>query len=184
MVGLTSIASFAYRTTIFTFVPVRAVALGAARSELGILVAATTGAYTIAHLVGGTLLARRLGRRWIIAFGLGLQGLGTVILPWIGGFWLLLNSQVVAGFGWGLILPVLMATALDTAGPTRQGMASGIFQWGGSLGMFLGPMIGGLIAQRFGLNMTFLMCGMLCLLAVLPPLSRPLDSQERAAPSG
>lgn len=184
VVGLHSIASFAFMAPIFTFVPVRAVALGATRSELGILVAAATGAMTIAHLVCGTLLAGRLERRWVVALGLGLQGLGIVVLPWIDRFGLLITSQVVAGFGWGLILPALMAAVLDAAGPTQHGVASGVFQWGAALGTFGGPAIGGLIAQQFSLDTTFLVSGVLCLLAALYPLCRPLGGQNDSALSG
>jgi MFS family permease len=175
--GLGVVGNLAHVTTIFTFVPLRAVELGASRSELGILVAASMGALTAGNLVCGTLLTRWLSRRWISALGLGLLGLGTVALVGIDQLSLLFASQVTAGFGWGLGIPALMATALDAAGSDRYGSASALFQWGASWGTFGGPVIGGLIAQHSSLNMTFLFCGILCILATLFLFWKPLGEQ-------
>jgi MFS family permease len=173
-VGLGVIGNLAHVTTVFTFVPLKAVELGASRSELGILVAASMGALTAGNLMCGTLLTKWLSRRWIAALGLGLLGLGTVGLVGIDQLSLLYVTQVTAGFGWGLGIPALMATALDAAGSAQYGSASALFQWGASWGTFGGPVIGGLIAQHLSLNMTFLFCGTLCLLATLFLFWKPL----------
>ena len=183
VIGLALIGNLTHMATVFTFVPVRAVALGASRSEVGLLAAATMGAMTAANRLCGTLLAGRVERRWIAALGLGLIGLGTVVLPWITAYGPLTVSQVISGFGTGLTVPPLLAAVLDAASPTRHGAASGLFQWGVSWGTFGGPAIGGLIAQRFGLDTTFLITGGLCLLAALYPIYRPLTVQDHPAGS-
>jgi MFS family permease len=184
VIGLALVGNLTQMATVFTYVPVRAVALGATRSEVGILTAATMGAMTAAYLLCGTLLAGRVRRRWIAALGLGLTGLGTVVLPLVAAYGPLTGSQVVAGFGYGLTVPPLLAAALDAAGPSRHGAASGLFQWAVSWGTFAGPAAGGLIAQWFGLDATFVVTGGLSLLAALYPIFRPLTVEDDTAGSG
>jgi MFS family permease len=181
VIGLALIGNLTQMATVFTYVPVRAVALGATRSDVGILAAATIGAMTAANLLCGTLLAGRVRRRWIATLGLGLTGLGTVVLPLIPAYGPLIGSQIVSGFGAGLTVPPLLAAALDAAGPTRHGAASGLFQWAVSWGTFAGPAVGGLIAQWFGLDTTFVVTGGLSLSAALYLIFRPLTAQDDPA---
>ena len=103
----------------------------------------------------------------------GLLGFGTVALVGIDQLSLLFAAQVTAGFGWGLGIPALMATALDAAGPAQHGSASALFQWGASWGTFGGPAIGGIVAKHSSLNTTFLFCGVLCLLSSFYLVCRP-----------
>jgi MFS family permease len=166
---LASLGAFSHIATVYTFVPVRAAELGSDAGRLGFLAAVTSAAVGVGNALCGTL-AGRLHRRWVVSFGLGLMGLGIVLVPSVGTFWSLLISQLASGVGWGLAMPVLMAVALDAAGPAQFGPASGLFQWGMALGSLAGPAMGGVVAQWFGLDATFLLSGVCCLVGVAYPL--------------
>jgi MFS family permease len=154
-------------TTLLTFVPVRAAELGAGRSQLGLLVGVTLAAAIAANAMCGSILAGRLGLRWVAAMGLGLLSAGTFILPSIGQWKLLFAAQVSAGLGYGLLMPALLATILDAGAATQRGVLSGAFMWYGAMGTFGGPVVGGLLADTLGLDAAFLALGALSLLATV-----------------
>ena len=54
----------------------------------------------------------------------------------------------------------------DYAGPGQRGVAMGGFNLAGSIGYTVGPLLFGLVADRFGQLSTPLVAGSLCLVAV------------------
>ena len=172
IVTIGALANLASVGVSFTFVPVRAVELGASRNDLGILVAAAAGAQTVGNLMAGTVLRRWMGRHHTVVLGLAGLSLAFIALPWIRGLTPLLVSQLLSGWGFGLTTPVLMAATLDRVGAAQRGSATGLFQWGGSWGTFAGPVIGGLVGQFFGLNTSFTIMGVLCAMTMLYVLLR------------
>jgi predicted MFS family arabinose efflux permease len=71
-----------------------------------------------------------------------------------------------------------MGLAIQSAAPDQQGTAMGFFASLYAAGMTLGPILSGVIAQRWGLSSVFILNGFLCLLGAflafikIPSVSR------------
>lgn len=105
-----------------------------------------------ASLLGGEL-GVRIGRRRLVLISIALSSLGTLALPWIGGF---LGYGAVAGFVIVLMglayldSPSMTASLVANAPEGRAGAAMGLLTSVGFAGGFLGPWIVGVMLDVVG----------------------------------
>ena len=177
--GLSAINTFGTFTTIFGFTPVFASrALGATRADLGVLAASGVAAFTLAQLATASLTTR-LGYRGSVSAAFLLNGAMTAIIPVIptmtaalglaaaAGLPLLIGSQVLAGFTRGLLQAILMSLSILAVHPRERATAMGVYQAIYAAGMFLGPLVGGRLADTVGLPSVFWTAGALSAAAAL-----------------
>ena len=138
----------------YGFVPVYAEEIGANKADLGILTTAAVAAAALAALAAAGV-GNRLSGRTAVIVGFGVSALGAAVVPAIQNLPLLTASQAVGGFGRGLVLPALMAISIRRAPLAQRGTAMGVFQEVYALGMFLGPVTSGVLAQWLGLGQVF-----------------------------
>jgi MFS family permease len=110
------------------------------------------------------LLARYFKLRSLIVIGFILTGATTCLLPLVHNLPLLLASQFLAGVGIGLQLTLLMSLCTQTIDPGRKASAMGFFQAVYGIGMVIGPVLIGLLADNFGLGTGFVIIGMISLM--------------------
>jgi len=91
--------------------------------------------------------------------GFVLMGTACLLYPLTRSLAALLAVQALLGSGVGLIMPLTMASAVETVPDSRRGAAMGIYQAVYGLGMFLGPVIAGNVIERFSLGGTDLVRG-------------------------
>lgn len=159
--GLAAVGMFSTYVTVYGFTPIYAVGLGASKAELGVLTTVSILTYTAASFLAGGVLARTLGHRVVVTAGLTIAALGTLVIPAITDFSLLVLSQAVGGVGRGALFPVLMALSLQEAGAGERATAMGAFQAFYAIGMTGGPALAGLLADAFGLGGAFVATGLL-----------------------
>ena len=127
-----------------------------------------------AHMLGRTfslipagMVVDRMGRRPAMVMGPLLIATGALVTAFAPQFSLLLVAQFVAGAGNSLWMLGREVAAVDLVRADQRGrMMSGFFGIS-SVGMTLGPAIGGLITDWLGLRAIFLVYTVLALL-VLP----------------
>ncbi|MCW5747077.1 MAG: MFS transporter [Alphaproteobacteria bacterium] len=126
--------------------------------KLGPADIATVAAFAAipASLLGGEL-AVRLGRRRLVLIAMVLSSLGTLSLPWVGG-WLGYGAAsvflvVVMGLSY-LDSPAMTASLVANAPEGRAGAAMGLHTSLGFAGGFMGPWIVGLVLDVVGNHTT------------------------------
>ena len=72
--------------------------------------------------LGLTPLADRIGRRRVLLVAAGLSGLGTLLTPLAHGVTTLVLLRVLVGLGFGAMLPVAVALAIEHAPPARRAL--------------------------------------------------------------
>jgi MFS family permease len=164
--SLSAINTLATHTTVFGFIPVYARELGASRAELGLLTAISLIPFTLVQPLAARS-AERFGFRVNVAFGLALAGVMTVITPLTDTFVTLTAVQVVGGIGRGFVSAALMSLAIVSVDPRERATAMGVYQAVYAIGMFLGPLIGGIIGEYAGLGAVFVSTGILSFVAGL-----------------
>ncbi|MGQ9629235.1 MAG: MFS transporter [bacterium] len=162
-----ALSQYATFATIYGFIPIYAVELGASKSHLGFLSLSAMVPYTLSALLSGTFLAHRFNEKAVVAVGFAVAAVSSFIVPLIRSLWLLDLSQAIGGIGRGLIYPVLMGLSIKTVSREERATAMGFFQAIYALGMFVGPAVSGSLGDHLGLAGVFLSTGGVCVLAII-----------------
>ena len=148
---------------IWPLVPVYAVELGAGGLQVGIIIASFNLARTLSNPLAGRL-SDRWGRKPFIAAGLLLYALVSVFYVMVSRAEALVLVRFLHGFTSVLVGPVAMALAADIAPQHRLGRYMGTLNMAVMLGLGVGPVLGGVIRDLFGLPAAFYTMGGLALL--------------------
>lgn len=158
MAILSQIMTFA---TVFGFTPVFAQSLGAGEFEMGLLTFFSTFPTAVAGMIGGGFLSSKYGEKKVVIFGFLLVGVFTVIIPYVSSITTLIITQTFAGFGRGFVMPILMALSIKHIEQSRRSTAMGFYQAIYGVGMFIGPILMGLLIDWRGLETGFVFMGVL-----------------------
>jgi MFS family permease len=139
--------------------PLYAQSFGVTSTAIGMAIAVYGLARFAAPLPAGRV-ADRIGRREALALG----GLFTVA----GNAWCavattypeFIVARFVAGFGAGAVLTVGQIVLADIAAPQQRARIIAIYQATFLLSVWIGPLPGGLLAERYGLAAPFWFCAL------------------------
>ena len=153
-------------STINGFTPVLAAdRFAATRAQLGYLTTAGLIAYSLVTLFTPRLVTI-IGEAPALILSFILLATGILPTPLIHSLGALAVLQVINGVGRGLIYPLLLSLSIKTTAAKDRASAMGIFQATYALGMFVGPSFSGAIAEAFGIDSVFVLCGVLCLICL------------------
>ena len=120
---------------------------------------------TMQLLTGG--LSDRTGRKWMIASGMLVQGVGIMFFIATGDFALWTVAAVLLGLGTAMVYPTLLAAVGDVAHPSWRASAVGVYRLWRDGGYAVGALLAGLIADLFGVSWAIAAVGGLTLLSGL-----------------
>jgi MFS family permease len=78
----------------------------------------------------------------------------------------LFGGTMCMGFAFGVVYPILMGMSIQAVDVTERTTAMGIHQSLYAIGMFTGPWVSGMLADRIGIRNTFLLTAGFYALAV------------------
>lgn len=169
---------FAFSTgLLLPVMPLYALEFEVAYGLVGLLVAGEWIGMVIGDLPAGMLMAR-LGRRAVMSLGVVMAALATVALVWAGSIEVALSLRVLAGIGIALLNVSRHAYLAETVQLANRGKAIALYGGLNRVGRFIGPAVGGFLAESGGLTRPFLAYAavcipvLLCVLAFLPPEAR------------
>lgn len=173
--SMSILLQFVSSSGVFGFIPVYGAKIGASSADLGIITMISVGSTAVSSLAAAPL-AERWGNRLTIMLGAILVGISLVIIPFIQSVPLLEAVQVVYGLGRGVMGTIFMTLSIQAVAPQQRATAMGVYQAIYSLGMLLGPLLSGFLADSQGLAAVFYLSASVCLviigMACLPVLSR------------
>ena len=140
-------------------------AFGAGGLELGLVFAA----FAVARFLGGPLFGRlsdRVARKPLILTGLGLYALVSVAYALAQSLWQIGLLRLVQGLASTLVTPQAQAYVAERTPPGREGRTLNLFYTAQFVGMGLGPILGGGLAEHFGLTAPFYAMGLLTVAAL------------------
>lgn len=154
--------------------PVYAHDLGAS----GLYIGMVFGAFSLSRTFFLPYFGRqsdRIGRKPFIVTGLFSYAVVSVAFMIFGGVEALIVIRFLQGITSAMIMPVVQAYVGDITPKGREGWVMGLFNMSLFIGLSAGPLIGGVVKDRFSLQGAFLSMGVLSLfgfglsLALLPP---------------
>jgi MFS family permease len=125
-------------------------ATGLSLADVGVLAAVYPAVWGVAQIFTGAL-SDRVGRKWLIVWGMWVQAVGiavTAVAKGYGGFG---AGAVLLGLGTAMVYPTLLAAIGDVAHPSWRASAVGVYRWWRDLGYAIGALLAGFTADQFGL---------------------------------
>jgi MFS family permease len=120
-------------------------------AEIGWLAAIYPGVWGVSQLFTGAL-SDKLGRKWLVVFGMWTQALGigvTALSRSFGGF---AAGAVLLGIGTAMVYPTLLAAIGDVAHATWRASAVGVYRLWRDLGYAIGALLAGIVADALGVG--------------------------------
>jgi len=128
--------------------------LGATTAVAGLLVGVIGGARILANLPSG-LLSGQFGFRPVIVLGGLLRALGLLLWGVSRSVPPLYPASLAVGFGGALRWTACLAAVPAVTSPSSRGRAMSGFLSCDLIGFGLGPILGGYLAERYGLHVPF-----------------------------
>lgn len=150
-------------------------------SQAGWLATAFMLGYFITSPVFG-YLGDRTSRKWLIAIGVFVWSIGTVLTGLAGTFALMVGFRVLVGVGEASYATISPSYISDTFSTHKRNNALTIFYSAIPVGAALGVLVGGWIEEKWGWRHAFVLAGAPGL--VLALLLLPFDEPERGAADG
>jgi MFS family permease len=123
---------------------------GLSVAQIGALAALYPAIWGVGQLATGAL-SDRLGRKWLIAGGMWLQGAAIALIaataslaPWVLG-------AVLLGVGTAMVYPTLLAAIGDVAHPSWRASSVGVYRLWRDGGFAVGAILAGGVADALGL---------------------------------
>ena len=138
--------------------PLYAQSFGVSQAAIG----ATVAVYGLARVllsVPTGRVADWLGRRRALAIGGGVSALGNLWCAGAASYAELVLARFVAGAGAGIVLTAGMIVLADITRAATRGRTMAIYQGVFLFAVGIGPLPGGYLAERFGLDVPFLVYG-------------------------
>lgn len=158
--------------------PLLFAANGQSVEAIGVLAALYPGVWCVAQLFTGAW-SDRVGRKPLITAGMMLQGAALLLVAAATGFTPWAVGAVLIGIGTALVYPTLIAAVGDQAHPTWRATAVGVYRLWRDTGYVVGALIGGAVADLFGLRVAVGAVAVLSLLSGLLVVAR----MKETAPS-
>ena len=126
--------------------------------------------YTLASFIGtisSPRLIKKFGLWRIFIYSAILIGLTTLITPLFENLFLLIFLRLIGGIGGGIIFSSCMSSIVRGFQENYQASAMGIFQAVYAIGMFLGPILSGVIGSYINLESVFIFSSSITLPIIL-----------------
>lgn len=155
------LGQFVVQGTSLGFVPIHGDRIGASRAQLGHITTVLFGTSVLGSLAA-MYIVRKLGHSTALALSFAVMAGAFIWVPFIKSVPLLIVSQGLVGVGRGLFYPVLMALSIQEVPSSARSTAMGVFQSLYAIGMLVGPLVLGFLADGLGLDSVFYVSAALC----------------------
>ena len=143
------------RGALATFLPILAVInLGLSPSLVGILLTVNVLGMSLLQIPSG-VFADRFNRKAMVVLGSAIHLIAMVLIPTAGNFWQLLVLCAFLGIGGAVMMPAASALAVDEGKKFGMGMAMATFGMAMSIGMAIGPILAGVMADFLSVSSVF-----------------------------
>lgn len=160
--------------------PLYAKDFGVSATVVGLTLTVFALARLILNVPAG-MIADRFGRRILLIGGPILTSIGMFGSGFAGDIWSLLIWRFIAGGGSAFYMSGALIYLIDIAPSDHRARYVATNQWALSVGVALGPGIGGLVAERWGLAAPFHVVGVIALVAATYAIFRLPETRNSTA---
>jgi len=134
--------------------------------QAGIVTAIYPTVWGIGQLFTGKM-ADKYSQKAMLFWGMLLQGVAILLLPFVHEFWLLIALAAILGIGTALVYPTFLTAIARVTTPAQRAESIGSFRLWRDLGYAAGAIISGIVADAFGLSAAIILIGVLTIVSSL-----------------
>lgn len=143
------------RGVLITFLPIFAtVFLSLSPTHIGTLLAVTILLQALLGIPSGRI-ADRFSRRMLVVIGSVFGFVYLSLIPWANSFWQLLGLTVFGSIGGAISLAAASAMVVEEGRKVGMGSTIALFSMAFSIGLAVGPIMSGAIADLVGVSAVF-----------------------------
>ncbi|OWY24332.1 MFS transporter [Sphingobacteriales bacterium UPWRP_1] len=128
--------------------------------ETGIITAIYPAVWGIGQLFTGKM-SDHFSKKSMLFWGMLLQGIAILLIPYLTSFTLLATIAAVLGIGTALVYPTFLAAIAAATNPQQRAESIGTFRLWRDLGYAFGAVISGITADLLGIEYAILLIGAL-----------------------
>ena len=151
---------------IWGLLPILLVSLAFDNEQIGVLTAIYPTVWGLGQLFTGKM-SDLYPKKSMLLWGMLLQGLAILLLPFGRGFLLLAGLSALIGVGTALVYPTFLSAIAGATPPAQRAESIGTFRLWRDLGYAFGAVVSGIVADLFGIPDAILLTGGLTLLSAL-----------------
>ncbi len=151
---------------IWGLLPILLVSLDYSFTEIGVIASIYPTVWGVSQLITGKL-SDTLSKKRMLFWGMLLQGITIVVLPFLSGLWWLAFLSFLLGMGTAMVYPTFLSTIAEATQPNQRAESIGTFRLWRDLGYAIGAIISGISADLFGLHTAIIFIGIITILSAL-----------------
>lgn len=134
--------------------------------NIGIITAIYPTVWGIGQLFTGKM-SDHYSKKAMLFWGMLLQGLSILLIPFTDDFYVLAFISAILGFGTALVYPTFLSTIAQATSPKQRAESIGTFRLWRDLGYAFGALISGVTADVFGIQYAIFLIGGLTIISSL-----------------
>lgn len=161
---------------IWGLLPIILFSLNFDNKHIGIITAIYPAVWGIGQLFTGKM-SDHYSKKSMLFWGMLLQGLAILIIPFNTNFYVLAIISSVLGLGTALVYPTFLSTIASATSPKQRAESIGTFRLWRDLGYAFGAVISGVTADLFGVEYAiFLIAGITIMSSIVIQIRMPEKS--------
>jgi MFS family permease len=151
---------------IWGLLPIVLLSLHYNSEKIGIITAIYPGVWGIGQLFTGKM-ADLYSKKRMLFWGMLLQGLAILLIPFTSGFYALASLSAILGLGTALVYPTFLTTIAAATSPLQRAESIGTFRLWRDLGYAFGAVISGITADILGTDYAIFLIGGLTIISAV-----------------
>ena len=149
---------------IWGLLPIVLISLNYNTENIGIIAAIYPTVWGISQLFTGKM-SDVYSKKRMLFWGMLLQGLAIISIPFSSNFISLVIISFVLGFGTALVYPTFLSAIAQATSPKQRAESIGTFRLWRDLGYAIGAVISGITADFFGVESAIYLIGILTIIS-------------------
>jgi len=151
---------------IWGLLPMVLLSLNYSTENIGIIAAIYPTVWGLGQLFTGKM-ADHYSKKAMLFWGMLLQGVAIILIPYSEGFYELATISAILGLGTAIVYPTFLAAIADATSPNQRAESIGSFRLWRDLGYAIGAIVSGVTADVFGIEYAILLIGFITILSSL-----------------
>ena len=151
---------------IWGLLPILLLSLNYDSKSIGIIAAIYPTVWGFGQLVTGRM-ADIYSKKKMLFWGMLLQGLAILLIPFFTSFYQLAIIAAILGLGTALVYPTFLSAIAEATRPKQRAESIGVFRLWRDLGYAIGAVVSGVIADLFGVEYAVITIGVITVLSSL-----------------
>lgn len=149
---------------IWGLLPIVLLTLNYDSQNIGIIAAIYPTVWGFGQLITGKM-SDVYSKKKMLFWGMLLQGIAILFIPFAQEFWQLASISVLLGLGTALVYPTFLSAIAQVTTPQQRAESIGVFRLWRDLGYAIGAIISGITADLFGVKYAIILIGLITILS-------------------